>query len=137
MAKTQTRDVAQHLETEEDMVADPEAALDDGDPTLVAAALGVPSSRFADISQGPRGVPKTLPPDPSCGWVPPGRCRSGGHRPWVADPAQGREGFEEAPAWEERSSGREFVCGLPTHHTSLVALPDVARCLRSLSLLSY
>ena len=42
MAKTQTRpwDVAEHLETEEDMVAYLEAALDDGDPALVAAALG-------------------------------------------------------------------------------------------------
>ncbi len=42
MAKTQTRpwDVTQHLETEEDMAAYLEAALDDGDPALVAAALG-------------------------------------------------------------------------------------------------
>jgi probable addiction module antidote protein len=42
MAKTQTRpwDVAQHLETEEDMAAYLEAALEDGDPALVAAALG-------------------------------------------------------------------------------------------------
>ena len=42
MAKTQTRpwDVAKHLETEEDMVAYLEAALEDGDPALVAAALG-------------------------------------------------------------------------------------------------
>ncbi len=42
MGKTQTRawDVAQHLETEEDMAAYLEAALEDGDPALVAAALG-------------------------------------------------------------------------------------------------
>lgn len=42
MAKTQTRpwDVVAHLETEEDMAAYLEAALDDGDPQLIAAALG-------------------------------------------------------------------------------------------------
>jgi probable addiction module antidote protein len=42
MPKTQTRpwDVVQHLETEEDMAAYLEAALEEGDPTLVAAALG-------------------------------------------------------------------------------------------------
>ena len=42
MAKTQTHpwDVAEHLETEEDMVGYLEAALDDGDPKLVAAVLG-------------------------------------------------------------------------------------------------
>jgi probable addiction module antidote protein len=42
MAKTQTRpwDVIQHLVTEEDMAAYLEAALEDGDPALVAAALG-------------------------------------------------------------------------------------------------
>jgi probable addiction module antidote protein len=33
-------DPAEHLKTEEDMAAYLEAALDDGDPTLVAAALG-------------------------------------------------------------------------------------------------
>lgn len=33
-------DPAEHLNTEEDMAAYLEAALDDGDPTLVAAALG-------------------------------------------------------------------------------------------------
>ena len=43
MPKTATTpwDPAEHLETEEDMAAYLEAALDDGDPTLVAAALGV------------------------------------------------------------------------------------------------
>lgn len=42
MGKTQTRpwDVAEHLETAEDMAAYLEAALEDGDPRLVAAALG-------------------------------------------------------------------------------------------------
>lgn len=42
MAKTKTRpwDVVEHLETEEDMAAYLEAALEDGDPQLVAAALG-------------------------------------------------------------------------------------------------
>ena len=42
MAKTRTRpwDAAEHLETEEDMAAYLEAALQEGDPTLVAAALG-------------------------------------------------------------------------------------------------
>ena len=42
MAKTLTTpwDPADHLNTEEDMAAYLEAALEDGDPTLVAAALG-------------------------------------------------------------------------------------------------
>ncbi len=42
MAKTQTRpwDVVEYLETVEDMAAYLEAALEDGDPKLVAAALG-------------------------------------------------------------------------------------------------
>ena len=42
MAKTKTKrwDPAEHLETEEDMAAYLEAALEDGDPALVAAALG-------------------------------------------------------------------------------------------------
>lgn len=42
MAKTQTRpwDAADYLETEEDVVAYLEAAFDDGDPGLIAAALG-------------------------------------------------------------------------------------------------
>lgn len=42
MAKTETFpwDAAEHLETEEDMAAYLEAALEDGDPSLVAAALG-------------------------------------------------------------------------------------------------
>lgn len=42
MAKIQTRpwDMAEHLETEEDMAAYLEAALEEGDPALIAAALG-------------------------------------------------------------------------------------------------
>lgn len=42
MAKTKTQpwDAANHLETREDMAAYLEAALEDGDPTLIAAALG-------------------------------------------------------------------------------------------------
>jgi probable addiction module antidote protein len=42
MPKTRTRpwDAAEHLETEEDMAAFLEAALEEGDPSLVAAVLG-------------------------------------------------------------------------------------------------
>lgn len=42
MARTKTRswDVAEHLETAEDMAAYLEAALEEGDPSLVAAAMG-------------------------------------------------------------------------------------------------
>ena len=42
MAKTQTRlwDVVEYLETGEDMAAYLEAALEEGDPKLIAAALG-------------------------------------------------------------------------------------------------
>jgi probable addiction module antidote protein len=42
MAKTKTRpwDATEHLETEEDMAAYIEAALEEGDAALVAAALG-------------------------------------------------------------------------------------------------
>ena len=42
MARTPTRpwDVVEHLETEDDMAAYLEAALQENDPTLVAAALG-------------------------------------------------------------------------------------------------
>jgi probable addiction module antidote protein len=42
VAKTRTErwDVADHLATEEDMAAYLEAAVEDGDPTLVTAALG-------------------------------------------------------------------------------------------------
>ena len=42
MARTQTRpwDVVEHLKTEEDMAAYLEATLEEGDPALIAAALG-------------------------------------------------------------------------------------------------
>jgi probable addiction module antidote protein len=42
MKKTKTKpwDAAEHLENEEDMAAYLEAALEDGDPALVAAAIG-------------------------------------------------------------------------------------------------
>ena len=42
MAKTKTRpwDAAEHLETAEDMATYLEAALEEGDPALVAAAMG-------------------------------------------------------------------------------------------------
>lgn len=42
MAKTRTRkwDAAEHLKSDADMAAYLEAALEDGDPALVAAALG-------------------------------------------------------------------------------------------------
>lgn len=42
MAKTRTRtwDAADHLETDEEMAAYLEAALEEGDPALIAAALG-------------------------------------------------------------------------------------------------
>lgn len=42
MTKTRTRkwDAAEHLKTDADMAAYLEAALEDGDPALVAAALG-------------------------------------------------------------------------------------------------
>ncbi|MDA8124321.1 MAG: putative addiction module antidote protein [Deltaproteobacteria bacterium] len=42
MVKTKTRpwDVAEHLETVEDMAAYLEAALEEGDPALIAAAMG-------------------------------------------------------------------------------------------------
>jgi probable addiction module antidote protein len=38
--ETSTWDAAEHLETEEDMAAYLDAALEDGDPALVVAALG-------------------------------------------------------------------------------------------------
>lgn len=38
--KTRTWDAAEHLETEEDMAAYLEAALAEGDPALIGAALG-------------------------------------------------------------------------------------------------
>jgi probable addiction module antidote protein len=40
MTKTQPWDATNHLETREDMAAYLEAALEDGDPALITAALG-------------------------------------------------------------------------------------------------
>ena len=57
--KTKTRawDVAEHLETKEDMAAYLEAALEDGDPALVAAALGdiARAKGMADIAREAAG----------------------------------------------------------------------------------
>jgi len=39
-AKTKLWDPAEHLETKEDMVAYIEAALEDGDPSIIASVLG-------------------------------------------------------------------------------------------------
>ena len=53
--KTKTRvwDVSKHLETKEDMAAYLEAALEDGDPALVAAVLGdiARAKGMADIAR--------------------------------------------------------------------------------------
>ena len=71
MAKTKTKhwDPAEHLETEEDMAAYLEAALEDGDPALVAAALG-DIARAKGMSQiaretglGRESLYKALSPD--------------------------------------------------------------------------
>ena len=48
--KTQRWDAAEHLETDDDMAAYLEAALEEGDPALVAAALG-DIARAKGISQ--------------------------------------------------------------------------------------
>jgi probable addiction module antidote protein len=71
MAKTKTKrwDPAEHLETEEDMAAYLEAALEDGDPALIAAALG-DIARAKGMSQiaretglGRESLYKALSPD--------------------------------------------------------------------------
>ncbi len=71
MAKTKTRpwDAAEHLETEEDMAAYLEAALEDGEPTLVAVAMG-DIARAKGMSQiaretglGRESLYKALSPD--------------------------------------------------------------------------
>ena len=71
IAKMKTRpwDAAEHLRTEEDMAAYLEAALEDGDPTLVAAALG-DIARAKGMSQiaretglGRESLYKALSPD--------------------------------------------------------------------------
>ena len=51
--KTQPWDMAEHLETKEDMAAYLEAALEDGDPKLVTAVLGdiARSKGMAKIAQ--------------------------------------------------------------------------------------
>ena len=65
MAKIQTRpwDAADHLETKEDVVLYLEAAFEDGDPRLIAAALG-DSARAKEMTkvakQGTR-TKRTLP----------------------------------------------------------------------------
>ena len=71
MAKTPTRpwDAADYLETEEDMVAYLEAAFDEGDPSLIAAALGdIARARgmtavAADAGLGRESLYKALSPD--------------------------------------------------------------------------
>ena len=71
MAKTPTRpwDAADYLETEEDMVAYLEAAFDEGDPRLIAAALGDISRAkgmttvAADAGLGRESLYKALSPD--------------------------------------------------------------------------
>jgi probable addiction module antidote protein len=71
MVKTQTRpwDAAEHLETEEDMAAYLEAALEEGDSTLVAAALGdiARAKGMAQIARkaglGRESLYKALSPD--------------------------------------------------------------------------
>ena len=71
MAKTQTRlwDVVEHLETDEDMAAYLEAALEEGDSSLVAAALGdiARAKGMAQIARdtglGRESLYKALSPD--------------------------------------------------------------------------
>ena len=71
MAKTKTRpwDAAEHLETAEDMAAYLEAALEEGDPALIAAAMG-DIARAKGITQiaretglGRESLYKALSPD--------------------------------------------------------------------------
>ena len=71
MKKTKTRpwDAAEHLETPEDMAAYLEAALEDGDPALVAATLGdiARAKGMADIAReaglGRESLYKALSPE--------------------------------------------------------------------------
>ena len=71
MAKIQTRpwDAADHLETKEDVVLYLEAAFEDGDPGLIAAALGdVARAKgmtkvAADAGLGRESLYKALSPD--------------------------------------------------------------------------
>jgi len=67
--KTRAWDVAEHLETNQDMAAYLEAALEDGDPTLVATALGdiARAKGMADIARetglGRESLYKALSPE--------------------------------------------------------------------------
>jgi probable addiction module antidote protein len=68
-AKTKRWDPAEHLATEEDMAAYLDAALDDGDPALIAAAVG-DIARAQGMSQiarktglGRESLYKALSPD--------------------------------------------------------------------------
>ncbi len=67
--KTHPWDAAEHLETKEDMAAYLEAALEDGDPTLVTAALGdiARAKGMADIAKetglGRESLYKALSPE--------------------------------------------------------------------------
>ena len=71
MAKTRTQPwvAVDYLETEEDIVAYLEAALDEGDPTLIAAALGdIARAKgmtivAADAGLGRESLYKALSPD--------------------------------------------------------------------------
>ena len=71
MARTPTRlwDAADYLETEEDLVAYLEAAFDEGDPRLIAAALGdIARAKgmtmvAADAGLGRESLYKALSPD--------------------------------------------------------------------------
>ncbi len=77
MAKTQTRpwDAADYLETEEDVVAYLEAAFDDGDPGLIAAALGdIARAKgmtkiAAEAGLGRESLYKALSPDGNPGFA--------------------------------------------------------------------
>ena len=71
MATTRTRpwDAADHLQSDEDVVAYLEAAFEDGDPTLIAAALGdIARARgmtqvAADAGLGRESLYKALSPN--------------------------------------------------------------------------
>jgi probable addiction module antidote protein len=77
MGKTKTRawDAAEHLESEEDMVAYLEAALEEDDPALIAAALGDIArakgmTKIArDAGLGRESLYKALSPDGNPGFA--------------------------------------------------------------------
>ncbi len=60
LSKTVPWDPAEHLETEADMAASLEAALEEGDPALVAAALG-DIARVKGMTQLARDTGLVLP----------------------------------------------------------------------------